>query len=296
MKPSYLALGIVEIEDRKSRLINLLDRCKLCPLRCGVDRLNGEHGVCQTGRSAFVSSFGPHLGEEAVLVGQNGSGTVFFAGCNLRCHFCQNYEISQLRIGKEVEKEELALLMLRLKKMGCHNINLVSPTHIIPQVVEALPIAVEGGLDLPIVYNSGGYDSVETLKILEGLVDIYMPDAKYGDDEIAKDLSGIDDYWQVNQAALLEMHRQVGDLVVEKGIARRGMIIRHLVLPSGLARSEIVLKFIAESLSKDSYVNIMDQYHPAYLAFEDRRIAQRVTDREYRAVIDYARSVGLKSV
>lgn len=295
MTGSYLALSADELDHRINQLLNRLEKCDICPRSCGVDRLNGELGVCRTGNRAAVSSYGPHFGEESVLVGQRGSGTVFFTHCNLKCSFCQNYEISQLGIGKEIEKEELAFLLLKLKKIGCHNINLVSPTHTIPQIIEALPIAIEGGLDLPIVYNSGGYDSIDTLRILDGLIDIYMPDAKYGNDNIAKDLSGINNYWQINQKALLEMHRQVGDLVTEDGVAIRGMIIRHLVLPSGLADSESVLKFITEELSEDSYINIMGQYRPSYLAYQDERLARRITDDELREVKRLARGMGLHS-
>lgn len=292
---SYLGSSADELDHKINQLLNCLEKCTICPRNCGVDRLKGELGVCQAGNRATVSSYGPHFGEESVLVGQRGSGTIFFTHCNLKCSFCQNYEISQLGIGKEIEKEELAFLLLKLKKIGCHNINLVSPTHTISQIIEALPIAIKGGLDLPIVYNSGGYDSVDTLRILDGLIDIYMPDAKYGNDEIAKELSGINNYWQINRKALLEMHRQVGDLVTEDGVAIKGMIIRHLVLPSGLADSEPVLKFIAEKLSKDSFINIMGQYRPSYLSYRDERLARRITNDEVREVKSLAHSVGLHS-
>ncbi len=270
-----------------------LASCDLCPRECRVNRLEDERGVCRVGRKAIVSSYGPHFGEEPVLVGRFGSGTIFFSGCNLKCCFCQNYEISQLLMGKEVEKEELARLMLELKRMGCHNINLVSPTHVIAQIIEALPIAIDLGLDLPIVYNSGGYDSVSVLRLLEGIIDIYMPDAKYGDDEIGEQLSGVKGYWRINREALREMHRQVGDLVTEEGIAQRGMLIRHLVLPDQLAGSERVLRFIAQELSPHSYVNIMDQYRPCYLAHRHPSLSRRITRSEYDRVVTWARSAGL---
>jgi putative pyruvate formate lyase activating enzyme len=217
----------------------------------------------------MVSSYGPHFGEESPLVGKYGSGTIFFTNCNLRCLFCQNYSISQLGEGERVSKEELALMMLSLQARGCHNINLVSPTHVVPQILEALKIAVESGLHVPLVYNTGGYDSVETLSILDGIVDIYMPDMKYGDENIARELSGIENYPQVNKAAIREMHRQVGDLQTsQEGVAQRGLLVRHLVLPKGLAGTKDVVDFIAKEISANTYVNIMAQYHPCYKAHE----------------------------
>jgi len=242
----------------------------------------------------MVSSYGAHLGEEAPLVGTHGSGTIFFTNCNLKCVFCQNFTISQLGEGSTVTKEGLARIMLSLQQRGCHNINLVSPTHVVPQILEALEIAVSLGLRIPLVYNSGGYDSVETLKLLEGIVDIYMPDMKYSDDKTAQALSGISDYPSINRAAVKEMHRQVGDLQInEKGLAVRGLLIRHLVLPQGLAGTEDIVEFIAEELSLNSYVNIMSQYRPCYKAFEIPALSRRVSEEEYLQAIQQARQVGL---
>ncbi|HID31881.1 MAG TPA: radical SAM protein [bacterium (Candidatus Stahlbacteria)] len=293
MRPSYLNLALESLLKKKEDLLAMLSRCNLCLRSCGVDRIKDERGECQTGRKPIVSSYGPHFGEEPVLVGRYGSGTIFFSGCNLKCKFCQNYQISQLVMGRELTASELATIMCDLQKMGCHNINLVSPTHVSPQIVEALVIAIREGLSLPIVYNTGGYDSLRTLHILDSIVDIYMPDAKYGDDRIGEILSGIRNYWQVNKRALIEMHQQVGDLVVKDGIAQRGLLIRHLVLPGGLAQSETVLRFIAEEISRESYVNIMDQYRPCYLADQDPGLARRLTREEFMKVVNFARSIGL---
>lgn len=290
-EPSYLSFNLKAIKDK---VLSLLTECQICPRECGVNRLKNEKGHCQTGRYAIVSSYGPHFGEERELVGTSGSGTIFFSYCNLNCLFCQNYEISQLGEGRERDKEALAKIMLYLQEIGCHNINLVSPTHIVPQFLEALEIAVKGGLRLPIVYNSGGYDKVETLKLLAGVIDIYMPDAKYSDDENARRYSNAPNYFEINKAALKEMHRQVGDLVCdERGIAQRGLIIRHLVLPNKIAGSFSVLEFIAQEISKDSYVNIMAQYRPCYHANRYLELSRRITDKEFEEVIEYARNLGL---
>jgi putative pyruvate formate lyase activating enzyme len=244
-----------------------------------VDRTRGEKGFCRTGALAQVSSVGPHFGEEPELVGRNGSGTIFFSHCSLACTFCQNFEISQCGDGKEADAEGLAAMMLSLQRRGCHNINFVTPSHVVPQIAEALVIAAGKGLSVPLVYNSGGYDSVETLRLLEGVFDIYMPDAKYGSNAVAAGLSSAPDYVDVMKAALKEMHRQVGDLLITDGIAIRGMIIRHLVLPGGLAGTETVMRFIAEELSPDSYVNVMAQYRPQWHAAE-----AALTGPEYRAL------------
>ena len=273
----------------------LLRNCQVCPRHCGVNRLLGETGECHTGKLAMVSSYGPHFGEEAPLVGKYGSGTIFFTNCNLRCIFCQNYSISQTGSGYDVSKEELAKIMLSLQDKGCHNINLVSPTHVVPQILESLEIAIELGLNLPLVYNSGGYDSVDTLKILNGIVDIYMPDMKYSDNEIAKELSGIENYTAINRATIKEMHRQVGDLQInECGIAVRGLLIRHLVLPYGLAGTSETVRFIAEKISQNSYLNIMDQYHPCYKAFLSERLSRPLLRQEFIEAIELAHAVGLK--
>jgi len=266
----------------------------LCPRRCGVNRLAGESGKCHITRQAVISSYGPHFGEEAPLVGRHGSGTIFFTYCNLRCVFCQNYTISQLGEGWTVDKEELARMMLSLQAKGCHNINLVSPTHVVPYILEALELAVGMGLCLPLVYNSGGYDSVETLELLDGIIDIYMPDMKYSDDKIAEQLSGIKDYPKVNKAAIKEMHRQVGDLQLdEQGTAQRGLLVRHLVLPNNLAGTEEIVAFLAKEVSTDTYLNIMAQYHPCHKAFDIPQLSRPVSKQEFYEAIDLAHRQGL---
>jgi len=298
--PSYLSLHRSgELERRVKHAGELLSPCRVCPRQCGVDRSAGKTGYCGGGFLPKVSSFGPHFGEEPPLVGSSGSGTIFFAGCSLRCAFCQNYEISQERYGREVSCEELARIMLWLQDRGCHNINLVSPTHFVPQIVRSVSIAAGQGLAIPLVYNTGSYDSVETLRILDGIVDIYMPDAKYADDEIALVLSEAPRYVEIMEAAIVEMQRQVGDLVIERGIARRGLIIRHLVLPGGLAGSGRVFAFIAERVSRDAYINIMDQYRPCgrvgdFLADPRLKVLnRRLTVKEYKEAVEAAQRAGL---
>lgn len=294
-EPAYLRLlESGKAQQRIDEAYAHLQACDVCPLRCGVNRLEGELGVCKTGVKAQVSSFGAHLGEEEPLRGWAGSGTIFFARCNLRCVFCQNFEISQVGRGREVEPEELAEIMLRLQEAGCHNINLVSPTHVVPQIIAAVLIAVQAGLRLPLVYNSGGYDSLEMLALLDGIVDIYMPDMKYGDDETARRFSKVPRYVEVNRAAVREMQRQVGDLQLdEQGIARRGLLVRHLVLPNQLAGTEKVLQFLAEEISKSVYLNLMDQYHPAYQAGNYAELNRPITTQEYQQAVAAARRWGL---
>ncbi len=283
-----------KLRDRVDAALCLLESCSVCPRNCGVNRLAGEPGPCRTPREAIVSSYGPHFGEEAPLVGRHGSGTIFFANCNLRCVFCQNYTISQLGEGRRASKEELAYIMLNLQAEGCHNINLVSPTHVVPQILEALEIAVESGLRVPLVYNSGGYDSVDTLKILEGIVDIYMPDMKYEDEKIARDLSGIDNYPAVNKAAVKEMHRQTGDLQLDKdGVAEKGLLVRHLVLPHGLAGTEGIVNFLAKDISRNTYLNIMAQYRPCYKAAQIPGLERRISSAEFHEALSLARQAGL---
>ena len=283
-----------ELENRVEAAKSLLESCSVCPRHCSINRLNGETGACRTAHAAIVSSYGPHFGEEAPLVGRYGSGTIFFTNCNLRCLFCQNYSISQLGEGERVSKEELAYMMLTLQTKGCHNINLVSPTHVVPQILEALELAVESGLHLPLVYNSGGYDSLETLRILDGIVDIYMPDMKYSDEETAKELSGIENYPQVNKTAVKEMYRQVGDLQISQdGIAERGLLIRHLVLPHGLAGTEEIVNFIANEISPNTYVNIMAQYHPCYKAFQIPSLSRQISPLEFQEAVELAHQAGL---
>jgi putative pyruvate formate lyase activating enzyme len=297
--PSYLALaGTGELEDRISRACELLPSCTVCPRHCGVDRTRGELGYCRGGLLPKVSSSGPHFGEEPPLVGRYGSGTIFLTGCNMACAFCQNYGISQCYQGEEISCEVLARQMLALQAMGCHNINFVSPTHFVPQILAAVGIAVPLGLSIPLVYNSGGYDLPETIRILNGVFDIFMPDAKYGRDDIALALSDAPEYTRYNRESLKEMHRQVGDLITEGGIAKRGLIIRHLVLPENLAGTEAVMEFIAKELSPDSYVNIMDQYRPMWKVLEDdqplyRKLRRRVTGKEYSEAVKVAKQAGL---
>ena len=266
----------------------------MCPRRCGVNRLAGESGECQISTQVVVSSYGPHFGEEAPLVGGHGSGTIFFTYCNLHCSFCQNYTISQLGEGSPVDKEKLAKMMLSLQTKGCHNINLVSPTHVVPHILDALELAATKGLYLPLVYNSGGYDTIETLELLDGVVDIYMPDMKYSDEKIAEQLSGIKDYPKINKAAVREMHRQVGDLQLdEQGIAQRGLLVRHLVLPNRLAGTEEVVRFLAEEVSTNTYLNIMAQYHPCYKALDMPQLARPLLSQEFYEAIDLAHQQGL---
>jgi putative pyruvate formate lyase activating enzyme len=294
--PSYIELRRMgELHERVEAAYKLIaPSCELCPRCCGIDRLAGQVGVCRTGPLPVVSSYGPHFGEEPPLVGYYGSGTIFFGNCNLQCIFCQNYEISQTIGGREVSVEELAEMMLSLARQGCHNINLVSPTHQLPFILSALEVAVEAGLDIPLVYNCGGYEPVKVLSILDGVVDIYMPDAKYGNNEIGRELSGVPDYWDRNREALREMHRQVGDLAVdERGIALRGLLVRHLVLPNNLAGTREVLHFLAGEISKDTYVNVMDQYRPAFKAVGHPHIGRRITSQEYLEALETARAEGL---
>jgi len=272
----------------------VLEECCLCPRHCGVNRLAGESGKCRVTSQVAVSSYGPHFGEEAPLVGRHGSGAIFFAYCNLQCIFCQNYTISHFGEGSVVGNEELARMMLSLQLSGCHNVNLVSPTHAVPYILEALELAVSGGLHLPLVYNSGGYDSVETLKLLDGVVDIYMPDMKYSNEKTAERFSGVKNYPEVNRAAVKEMHRQVGDLQIdEQGVAQRGLLVRHLVLPDGLAGTEAVVRFLAQEVSTNTYLNVMAQYHPCYQAFDIPQLARPVSREEFNEAVDLARQQGL---
>lgn len=291
--PAYLELSGNELRARAEALRELASPCRLCPRGCRVRREEGERGACQAGLRPWVSSFAPHFGEERWLVGRGGSGTIFFTGCNLHCVFCQNYEISQLYEGRKIDVEELAAWMLKLQELGCHNINLVTPTHQAPQIVEAIALAREEGLRLPIVWNCGGYESVEALRLLSGIVDIYMPDLKYGDSQVAARYSDAPGYFEIAKAALKEMHRQVGDLKIEGGIARRGLLVRHLVLPGGLAHTEEALRFIAEEISRDTYVNLMAQYYPAYKAWQYPELARRITPEEFREALEFARKLGL---
>ncbi|RMH09894.1 MAG: radical SAM protein [Nitrospirae bacterium] len=271
-----------------------LQSCRVCPRHCAVNRLAGELGTCLVGAKALVASAHPHFGEEFPIRGWFGSGTIFFAGCNLRCLYCQNHDISHAPNGQELESDELAALMLALQEQGCHNINLVSPSHQVPQILEGILVAAQRGLRLPIVYNTSSYDDLEMLRLLEGVVDIYMPDFKYADAVIGRRLSKIPDYPSRAQAALKEMHRQVGDLVLdEDGIAVRGLLVRHLVLPENLAGTEEVMRFLAHEISRDTYVHIMDQYYPAAKASRHPVLNRRVRTYEVEAAIAQARACGL---
>ena len=270
-----------------------MNPCTLCPRRCKVDRSNGQTGFCGIADMPVVSSVGPHFGEESVLVGRGGSGTIFFAGCNLGCVFCQNFDISHHRHGSEVTIEKLAQYMLELQDYGCVNINFVTPTHVIGAIIAAIELARKSGLTLPTVYNCGGYDSVETLQLLDGYMDIYMPDMKYSDSEVAKELSAAPDYPQVNFTAVKEMHRQVGDLQMEDGLATRGLLVRHLVLPNGLAGSTKIIDFLAEQISPKTVINVMDQYRPCYKAHLHPQINRRPTLQEIDSVRQYATEKGL---
>ena len=293
-EPCYLKLSKRELKKRAKKANKILEECRLCPRECEVNRLKGEKGFCKAGALPLVSSFGPHLGEEPPLVGTHGSGTIFLTWCNLCCVYCQNYTISHLGEGREISLEEFASQMLSLQRRGCHNINFVTPTHFVPQILAALEIAIEKGLKVPLVYNTGGYDQVETLKLVDRVFDIYMPDIKYSNPEIAKKYSsGASDYPKVIKKALKEMHRQVGDLVIEDGIAQRGLLIRHLVLPNNLAGTKEAMHFIAQEISKDSYVNVMAQYRPEYRAHEYPLLNRPPTAEEYRKALEMAKKEGL---
>ncbi|UCF00029.1 MAG: radical SAM protein [Planctomycetota bacterium] len=278
------------------QLWGLMNPCTLCPRNCKVNRSKAEIGFCGISDMPVVSSVGPHFGEESVLVGSGGSGTIFFAGCNLGCIFCQNYDISHHRNGRQVTIEQLAKSMLELQGHGCSNINFVTPTHVTPAIAAAIEAARKQGLTLPTVYNTGGYDSVETLKLLDGYVDIYLPDMKYSHADVAKELSSAPDYPQVNQTAVRQMHRQVGDLIIENGLAKRGLLIRHLVLPNNLAGSTQIIDFLADEISTQTAINVMDQYRPCYKAFEHNKISRRPTPAEIEAVEKYALKKGLRLI
>jgi len=286
-----------ELSERLEMALEILSNCELCPRKCHVNRLKSDKGFCKTGRNAAVSSYGPHFGEEKVLVGRFGSGTIFFTHCNMACVFCQNYDISQLGKGNEVSAQELADIMLELQRTGCHNINLVSPTHCVAQILEALLIAFEEGLKIPIVYNTGGYDSVDTLKLLDGIVDIYMPDIKYGDDETGNRYSQVPDYFTVAKKAVKEMHRQVGDLKTDdSGIAVKGLLARHLVLPGDLADTEKVMEFLATEISTETFVNIMDQYRPLYMARQYPELSRSINRAEFQRAVKIAQRYGIRRI
>ena len=281
-------------EERVKEAFKILEDCTLCPRSCRVNRLNDERGYCAMGRDLEVASYGAHYGEEDVLAGSGGSGTIFLNSCNLSCVFCQNYDISQLRNGWVVSQDEFVQMMLSLQERGCHNINFVTPTHFMPQILKAVLTAQGKGLCVPLVYNCGGYESLRSLQLLEGIIDIFMPDMKYLDEETAHRLSNAPNYPNIAKIALKEMYRQVGDLVIdERGVAIKGMLIRHLVLSDNLAQTGQILRFIAQEVSLNSYVNIMDQYRPCYNAQHFLHLTRPITQQEYIQATNEARKLGL---
>ncbi|MEW6684963.1 MAG: radical SAM protein [Candidatus Edwardsbacteria bacterium] len=296
MYPTYLDLSETsEFSNRVEKTWQMLEKCELCGRKCRVNRLRDEKGICRSGKDILISSFNAHFGEEPPLSGFYGSGTIFLTNCNLHCVYCQNYPISQLENGNKYTFEEVAQMMISLQNRGCHNINFVTPTHFVPQILKSLEIAIKNGLQIPIVYNTGGYDSIETLRLLDGIVEIYLPDARYGDSKIAEKYSGCKNYVEINRSALKEMHRQVGDLICDqRGIARKGLIIRHLVLPGGLSGTREVMHFIAEEISPKTYISLMEQYFPAYRAYEFPLISRRINDEEYEEAKRIMRETGLE--
>lgn len=293
-EPAYLKVfESGELKNRKEQAFEMLFNCTICPVSCRVNRLKGETGDCGVDDKIILSSYGAHFGEEPVLVGKYGSGTVFFGGCNLKCVYCQNYEISQYRWGEIVDTDTLARVFLHIQEKGCHNLNLVSPTHVVPQILKALQKAVEKGFRLPLVYNTGGYDHVRTLRLLDGIVDIYMSDTKYGDSKLGMKYSGVKNYFEINKRNLKEMFRQVGNLELVGGLAVRGLLIRHLVLPNNLSQTKNVVDFIVEELTVDSYLNLMDQYYPTYKAFDFPELSRRLRREEYIDAVNYALEKGI---
>lgn len=281
MVASYLQFPKKILKDRVGEALSYLFHCELCPRRCGVNRYE-TWGFCQTGRLAKVSSFNAHYGEEPPLSGFRGSGTIFFAHCNLSCIYCQNYPISQFGNGREITASKLAGMMLTLQSWGCHNVNFVTPSHVVPQIIEALDLAVEQGFQLPLVYNSSGYDSLNALRLLDGLINIYLPDLRYSNDQVAEEFSGAKNYVETSRTAVKEMHRQVGELQLGvDGVAIRGLIVRHLILPENLAGTRKTMKFIAQEISPHTYISLMAQYFPAYKALDNPTIGRRITWKEY---------------
>ncbi len=284
------------LEERTPGALELLKSCTVCPRNCEIDRIQGETSHCGVDARLKVSSINLHFGEEPPVSGVHGSGTIFLSGCNLKCVYCQNYPISQLRHGEYVTTEQLADGMLELEKGGAHNINFVTPTHYVPQLMEAMLLAYKRGLTLPIVYNSSGYDKVETLKLLDGIVEIYMPDMRYSSEESAQCYSSADNYPEINRAAISEMDRQVGDLILDDhGVAVQGLLVRHLVLPHGISGSEAIFRFLAEKISKNTYVSLMSQYFPAHKATSLEKLNRRLLRDEYRTVLEAFDRAGLHS-
>jgi len=293
--PRYLNIKEEEFDRRIEKAYKLLSPCEVCPHKCKVNRLEGERGFCRSGEEVIVSSYNAHFGEEPPLVGNFGSGTIFFTNCNLKCVYCQNYPISQLGNGNKVTLPDLAKIMLALQKRRCHNINLVTPTHFVPQILNSLKLAIKMGLHIPIVYNTSGYDSVNTLNLLDGVVDIYLPDARYADNEIARKYSSAPDYFEIMKKALKEMYHQVGDLALDKaGVARSGLIVRHLVLPEGLSGTRKIMQFIAREISPHTYISLMAQYFPAYQAGQFPSLSRRINREEYREALQAFKEEGLE--
>jgi putative pyruvate formate lyase activating enzyme len=297
-RPSYICLlETGELKQRSETAAKMLKACKLCPHLCGINRSQGEKGICRAGEYVVVDSITPHFGEEEVLVGDHGSGTIFFGYCNLKCVFCQNYQLSAKGQGHEITVEELAKAMLRLQELGCHNINFVSPTHFAAQIIQGVEIAAEKGLHLPLVYNTGGFDTIETLKILEGIIDIYMPDIKFIEEEVALKYLRVKGYPQAVKDSIKEMHRQVGDLKIDNnGLAYRGLLVRHLVMPDGLAGSREIMRFLADEISPHTFVNIMGQYRPSHLTDKYPEINRRITRQEFAQAVNAAKEAGLNRI
>jgi len=294
--PGYLLLSSNELQKRIEAGYSTLKSCTLCPRECNVDRLSGKTGFCRMGAELKISSYFPHRGEEPPISGTNGSGTVFFSGCVMKCFFCQNYQISHMNNGRFLSHEELAIALIELQEKGCHNINLVTPTQWVPQILKSFKLAIEKGLHIPIIYNTNGYESVETLKLLDGIIDVYLPDMKYAANEVAKKLSNVSNYVEVNRECVKEMFRQVGHLKLdENGLAKRGLIIRHLILPENLAGTEDCLKFLHDNFGKEIAVSLMAQYTPLYKAKEIPEINRRITPDEYRAAVKILEELGLEN-
>ncbi len=299
-EPSYKRLEAEgKLKDRIEQAYDIMEDCSLCPRHCGINRLNGEIGFCTTGEKAVVYSHQPHFGEEAPLVGNNGSGTIFFSNCNLRCVFCQNWPIAHEGEGSEVEDEELADMMLDLQNRGCHNINLVTPTHVVPNILNATRIALKQGLEIPLCFNTSGYENVEQIQRLNDIVDIYLPDLKFMDGNESERYNEADarDYPEVTQEAIKEMHLQVGNLSTdERGVAKRGIVLRHLVMPNRVSGPKDFAYWVAENLDKDTYVNIMAQYRVEYNAFDYERISRAIEPEEFIEAIEWAKDAGLTNI
>jgi len=296
-EPGYIRMARDgRLKSLDQELWKLFGECRLCPRRCGANRLKGEKGICSSTSRLKISSAGPHFGEERPLVGRGGSGTVFFSNCNLLCCFCQNWQINHRGDGDYATHEDLARMMLDLQRRGCHNINLVTPTHVVPHIIRALRIAIDDGLRVPLVYNTGGYDDLEIIRMLDGIVDIYLPDFKYMDGKMAAKYSnGVSDYPEVAAAVIKEMHRQVGLLRTDRnGIAQRGLIIRHLVMPDNIAGTDRFVQWVARELSPETRVNIMAQYRPMHRAFDYPEIARRITPEEWERAITWGKDAGLQ--